>query len=180
VVTCLACNIKKITCCIGSPEVSPKKRKVRRAPTLKAKSDFPKVEVRNTARQVCGPHDLYSLLALGYSQQVLDELLVASENTSDLRRIAEVPRKDQWKLGKRQLKLEELRLKVELGVMGKEQAAAELEGLPELVRTKVENPAYQLVYERRAEAQEKLATERREEGSGSEQGREPEGETMRE
>ena len=45
--------------------------------------------------------------------------------------------KDQWKLGQRLLKLEEIRLKVELGVLSKEQAAEELEELPELARTKV-------------------------------------------
>jgi len=78
----------------------------------------------------------------------LEELLVASENTSDLRRIAEAARKDQWKLGRQQLKLEELRLCVELGVLSKEQATTELEGLPELARTKVGFPAYQSVYER--------------------------------
>jgi len=71
-------------------------------------------------------------MAPGYSQQVLEELLVASENTSDLQRIAEAARKDQWKLGKQQLRLEELRFKVELGVLSSEQAAKELEELPEL------------------------------------------------
>jgi len=77
----------------------------------------------------------------------LEELLVASENTSDLRRIAEAARKDQWKLGKRQLRLEELQFKVELGVLSPEQAAKELEGLPELAQTKMEVPVYQSVYE---------------------------------
>jgi len=119
-------------------------------------------------------------LAPGYSQQVLDELLVTSANTSDLRRVAEATRKDQWKLGRRLLKLEEIRLKVELGVLSKEQAAEELEELPELAWTKVENPAYQLVYEHWAEIQERLAEERRQEGSGSEEEAEAEGETMRE
>jgi len=93
---------------------------------------------------------------------VLEELLVASENTSEIRRIAEAARKDQWKLGRRHLRLEELRLKVELGVLSKEQVAEELEGLPELTRTKVEHPAHQSVYERWEEVQEKLEAERRE------------------
>jgi len=112
----------------------------------------------------------------------LEELLVASENTSDLRRIAEAARKDQWKLGRRQLKLEELRLQVELGVLSKEQAAVELEGLPELTRTKVGFPAHQSVYERWEDVQERLAEERRQEGSdsGAEEEAEAEGETMRE
>ena len=84
-------------------------------------------------------------MAPGYSQQVLDELLVASENMSDLQRIAEAAWKDQWKLGKQQLRLEELRLRVELGVLSKEEATMELAGLPELARTKVDFPAYQSV-----------------------------------
>jgi len=69
---------------------------------------------------------------------------------------------------------------VELGVLSKEQAATELEGLPELARTKVGFPAYQSVYERWEEVQERLAEERRPEGSGSEEEAEAEGETMRE
>jgi len=113
-------------------------------------------------------------LAPGYSQQVLDELLVASANTSDLRRIAEATWKDQWKLGQRLLKL-----KVELGVLSKEQAASELAGFPELARTKVEFPVYQSVYERWEDVQERLAEEWRQEGTGSEQEAEVEGETMR-
>ena len=121
-------------------------------------------------------YDLYSPLVPGYSQQVLEELLVASENTSNLRRIAEVARKDQWKLGKRQLRLEELRFKVELRVLSPEQAARELEGLPEMAQTKVEVPVYQSVYERWEEVQERLAEEQRQEGSGSEEEAEAEGE----
>jgi len=66
----------------------------------------------------------------------LEELLVTSANTSDLRTVVEAARKDQWKLGKRHLVLEELRLKVEIGVLSKEQAVAELVRLPELARTK--------------------------------------------
>ena len=119
-------------------------------------------------------------MAPGYSQQVLEELLVTSANTSDLRSIADAARKDQWKLGKRQLRLEEIRLGVELGVLSKEQAASELAGLPELARTKVEFLAYQSVYERWEDVQERLAEEQRQEGSGSEEEAEAEGETMRE
>ena len=119
-------------------------------------------------------------MAPGYSQQVLDELLVASENSSDLRRIADAARKDQWKLGKRQLKLEELRLQVELGVLSQEQAASELKKLPELYRSKVEFPVYQSVYQRWEDVQERIAEEQRQEGSGSEEEMEAEGETMRE
>jgi len=119
-------------------------------------------------------------MAPGYSQQVLDELLVASENTTDLRRIVEAARKDQWKLGKWQLRLEELRLQVELGVRSKEQAAADLERLPELFRTKVELPVYQSVYQQWEDVQERLAEEWRQEGSDSEEEAEAEGETMRE
>ena len=119
-------------------------------------------------------------MAPGYSQQGLDEMLVASENTSDLRRIAEAARKDQWKLGKRQLRLEEIRLRVELGVLSKEQAALELARLPELAQTKVEFPVYQSVYKRWEDVQERLAEEQRQEGSVSEEEAEVEGETMRE
>jgi len=71
-------------------------------------------------------------------------------------------------------------VRVELGVLSKEQAASELAGLPELVRTKVVFPAYQSVYERWEDVQERLAEEQRQEGSGSEEGAEAEGETMRE
>jgi len=110
----------------------------------------------------------------------LDELLVTSENTSDLRRVAEAAPKDLWKLGQRQLRLEEFQLKVELGVLSKEQAAKELAELPELARTKVGAPVYQLVYEQWKEVQERLAEEQRQEGSGSEEEVEAEGETMRE
>jgi len=110
----------------------------------------------------------------------LDELWVASENSSDRRRIAEASRKDQWKLGRRQLQLEELRLRVELGVLSKQQAAAELAGLPELTRTKVEFPAHQSVYERWEDVQEWLAEERRQEESGPEEEAEAEGETVKE
>ena len=119
-------------------------------------------------------------MAPGYSQQVLEELLVTSANTSDLRTVAEAARKDQWKLGKRQLVLEELRLKVEIGVLSKEQAATELAQLPGLARTKVVFPAYHSVYERWEDVQERLAEERRQEGSDSEEEAEAEGETMRE
>jgi len=119
-------------------------------------------------------------MAPRYSQQVLEELLVTSANTSNLRTVAEAARKDQWKLGKRQLVLEELRLKVDLGILNKEQAATELANLPELARTKVVFPAYQSVYERWEDMQERLAEERRQEGSGSEEEAEAEGETMRE
>ena len=119
-------------------------------------------------------------MAPGYSQQVLEELLVTSANTSDLRTVAEAARKDQWKLGKRQLVLEELRLKVEIGALSKEQAATELANLPELARTKVAFPAYQSVYERWEDMQERLAEEQRQEGSGSEEEAGAEGETMRE
>ena len=103
---------------------------------------------------------------------------MASENTSDLRRIAEAARKDQWKLGKRHLRLEELRLNVELGILSKEQAAEELRRLPELARSKVEHPAHQSVYERWEEVQERLKVERGEESS--EEGEEAEAETMKE
>ena len=121
-------------------------------------------------------------MAPGYSQQVLEELLVTSANTSDLRSIAEATRKDQWKLGKRQLRLEEIQLGVELGVLSKEQAASELAGLPELARTKVDFLVCQSVYERWEDMQERLAEERRQEGSdsGSEEEAGAEGETMRE
>ena len=73
-------------------------------------------------------------------------------------------------------------MQVELGVLSKEQAAVELEGLPELTRTKVGFPAHQSVYERWEDVQERLAEERRQEGSdsGSEEEAEAEGETMRE
>ena len=65
---------------------------------------------------------------------------------SNLRRITEAARKDQWKLGKQQLRLEELRLRVELRVLSKDQATTELARLPELAQTKVEFPVYQSVY----------------------------------
>jgi len=119
-------------------------------------------------------------VAPGYSQQVLDKLLVASENTSDLRRIAEAAQKDQWKLGKRQLRLEELQLRVELRAPSKEEAAMELARLPELAWTKVDFPAYQSVYEHWEDIQEGLAEERRQEEPVSEEEAEAEGETMRE
>jgi len=121
-------------------------------------------------------------MAPGYSQQVLEELLVASANTSDLRTVAEAAWKDQWKLGKQQLVLEELRLKVEIGVLSKEQGVTELARLLELARTKVEFPAYQSVYEQWEDVKEWLAEEQRQEGSGSEEEAEAEGEgeTMRE
>ena len=69
---------------------------------------------------------------------------------------------------------------MELGVLSKEQAAADLEKLPELSRTKVEFPVYQSVYQRWEDVQEQLAKERRQEGSSSEEEAEAEGETMRE
>ena len=121
-------------------------------------------------------------MAPGYSQQVLEELLETSANTSDLQTVAEAARRDQWKLGQRQLVLEELRLKVDLGLLSKEQAATELARLPKLARSKVEFPAYQSVYDRWEDMQERLAEERRQEGSGSEEEAEAEaeGETMRE
>ena len=73
-------------------------------------------------------------------------------------------------------------MQVELGVLNKEQAAVELEGLPELTQTKVGFPAHQSVYERWEDVQERLAEERRQEGSGSEEEAEAEveGETTRE
>ena len=156
--------------------MSPTKRRVRKASSPKVRSVSPESPEQTTTRQVRGPYDLYSAKAPGYSQQVLEELLVASENTSELRRIAEATRKDQWRLGKRQLQLEEIRLKVELGMLSKEQAAEELGKLPELNRTKVEYPAHQSVYERWEEVQERLKTERGEEGS--EEGEEAEAETV--
>ena len=119
-------------------------------------------------------------MAPGYSQQVLDELITTSECNSDIRRILDATRRDQWKLGKQQLKLEELWLKVELGVLSLEQATRELDGLPELVRTKVDNPSYQSAYERWVDEQERMAAEREDEESDSEEGAEAEGETMRE
>ena len=123
--------------------------------TSRAKSASPEPVVRSSARQVRGHYDLYSSMAPGYSQQVLEELLVTLANTSDLRSIAEAAWKDQWKLGKQQLRLEEIRLGVELRVLSKEQAASELAGLPELARTKVEFLAYQSVYERWEDVQER-------------------------
>ena len=178
-VTCLACNLKKIPCRVGSPDSVPK-RKVRKpvAPIVQQVSS--EEVVRNSARQVRGPHDLYSSKAPGYSQQVLDELVTTSENTSELRRILDASRKDQWKLGKRQLKLEELRLKVELGVLSSEQAAEELGNLPDLAWPRVEHPVYQSVYQRWEEVQEKLAAERENEASSSEEEAEAVEETMRE
>ena len=71
-------------------------------------------------------------------------------------------------------------MRVELGVLSKEQATTELAGLPELARTKVEFPVYQSVYERWEDLRERLVEERRQEGSGSEEEVEAEGETMRE
>ena len=43
--------------------------------------------------------------------------------------------------------MEELQLKVELGVLSKSQAAEELAQLPELSRSRVWNPVYKSVYE---------------------------------
>jgi len=60
--------------------------------------------------------------------------------------------------------------------LSKEQAVKELEGLPELAQTKVENPAYQSVYEQWEEVQERLVEEQRQEGSSSEEEEETEGE----
>jgi len=119
-------------------------------------------------------------MAPGYSQQVLDELVTTSESQADIRRILDATQKDQWKIGKRQLKLEELRLKVDLGILSSEQATRELEGLPELVRTKVDHSSYQSVYECWVDEQERIAEERRQNRSGSEEEAEVEGETMRE
>ena len=51
-----------------------------------------------------------------------------------------------------------------------------MEGLPELAQTKVENPAYQSVYEQWEEVQERLVEEQRQEGSSSEEEEETEGE----
>jgi len=45
--------------------------------------------------------------------------------------------------------------------LSKEQAAKELGEFPELAWTKVENPAYQSMYEQWEEMQEKLAEEQR-------------------
>jgi len=119
-------------------------------------------------------------MAPGYPQQVLEELLAMTANTSDLRTVAEAARKDQWKLGRRQLVLEELRLKVDIGVLSKEQAATKLARLPELTRTRVKFLSHQSVYERWEDMQERLAEERRQEGSGSEEEAEGAEETMRE
>ena len=99
---------------------------------------------------------------------------------SNLRRIAEAARKDQWKLGKWQLRLEELWLRVELGVLSKEEATTELAGLPELAWNKVDFPAYQSVYEHWEDVQKGLAEEWRQEELVSEEEAEAEGETMRE
>ena len=82
--TCLTCNLKKVPCRIGSPEVAQPKQKVRKTGVNEAKSASPEPVVRSSAWGVRGCHDLYSHVAPGYSQQVLDKLLVASENTSDL------------------------------------------------------------------------------------------------
>jgi len=174
--TCLACILKKIPCRIGSLEAAEPKRKAWKVVTGKAKSVTPEPVIRSSARQVWGHYNLYSSMAPGYSQQVLEELLVASANTSNLRRVAEAARKDQWKLGKRQLVLEELRLKVEIRVLSKEQATTELVRLPELAWTKVDFPVYQLAYKQWEEVQEWLVEERRQEGLGSGEEAEAEGE----
>jgi len=146
----------------------------------KAKATSPKPSVRNTAGEVCRYHDLFSSQAPGYSQQVLDKLLVSSKNTSAFHRIAEVARKDQRKLGRRQLKLEELWLKVELRVLSREQAVEEF---PELSFSKVWNPVYKSVYECWEETQGRLAKEQQQEGSdpeGEGSGGDLERKTMRE
>jgi len=95
VTTCLACNLKKVPCQIGSLEDAQPKWKVRKPVATKAKSASPEHVVQNSAREVRGCHDLYSHIAPGYSQQVLDELLVTSKNMSDLRGTAEAAQKDQ-------------------------------------------------------------------------------------
>ena len=64
--------------------------------------------------------------------------------------------------------------------MSKEQAVMELARLPELARTKVKFLVYQSVYEQWEDVQERLVEERRQEGLGSEEEAEAEGETIRE
>jgi len=145
------------------------RRRVWRSVTKRAQSDSPEPSAKNTAWEVCRHHDVFLSKAPGYSQQVLDELLVSSENTSLLRRVAEAAQEDQWKPRSQQLKLEELQLKVELGVLSKSQVAEELAKFLELTQSRVRNLAYKSVYKWWEEVQERLAEEQQQEGSGSEE-----------
>ena len=65
--------------------------------------------------------------------------------------------------------MEELRLKVELGVLSKTQVAKELAELPELSRSRVWNLAYKSVHKWWEEEQEKLAEEQRQGSSSKEE-----------
>ena len=75
-------------------------------------------------------------------------------------------REDQWKLGVRQLQLEEIRMKVDFGQWTPEQGLAEMKKLPVLKPADLKKKLYKSSYVKWEAAQEKEAERRRKEKEG--------------
>jgi len=70
-------------------------------------------------------------------------------------------REDQWKLGVRQLQLEEIRMKVDFGQWTPEQGLAELGRLPVMKPADLKRKIYKSSYAKWEAAQEKAVEKRR-------------------
>ena len=68
---------------------------------------------------------------------------------------------DQWKLGVRQLQLEEIRMKVDFGQWTPEEGLAEMKKLPGLKPAEVKKKLYKSSYAKWEAAQEKEAEKQR-------------------
>ena len=108
-----------------------------------------------------GPYDLSRSDPPSYHQQLLDDLVGVGTGVTMVRRHVVAMREDQWKLGVRQLQLEEIRMKVEFRQWTSEQGLAEMSRLPVLKPADLKKKPYKSSYAKWEAAQEKVVERRR-------------------
>ena len=114
-----------------------------------------------------GPYDMSRPDPPSYHQQLLDNMVGVGAGVTVVQRHLVAMREDQWKLGVRQLQLEEIRMKVNFGQWTPEEGLAEMKKLPGLKPAEVKKKPYKFSYEKWKVAQQK-ATVKRKKGKGKE------------
>jgi len=160
--------VKKVPCRIRAPGTPTKHRVQKRKPSPVERSEEEEEEEPTEEEHVeasRGPYDWSQPDPPSYHQQLLDDLVRVRAGVTVVRRHIVAMREDQWKLGVRQLQLEEIWMKVDFGQWTPEQGLAEMKKLLGLKPADLKKKSYKSSYAKWEAAQEK-AGEKRRKGKG--------------
>ena len=146
--------------CHAESEI-PECRVQKRKPSPVELSEEEEEPAEEIAEASQGPYDWSQPDPPSYHQQLLDNLVGVRAGVTVVWRHIVVMQEDQWKLGVRQLQLEEIRMKLDFGQWTSEQGLTEMKKLLGLKPADLKKKPYKSSYAKWETAQEKAAEKRK-------------------